>query len=75
MYEPIEIGDTIRTYINTTNFSKGAEPRFSEVTYKISGIEKNANGDEEYRLNGKSKAYCRHELRLVKPAQDHKTMD
>ena len=75
MYEPVEIRDTVRTYIKKANFSKGTEPRFSEVIYKVTGMEKNGNGDEEYTLNGKSKTYLRHELRLVKTVQDHKTMD
>ena len=76
VYHQINIGDTVRTYIKKTSFSKGTEPRFSETTYKIMDMHKNTNGDEEYTLNNsKTKAYLRHELRLVKTVQDHKTMD
>ena len=39
-------------------------------------MHKNTNGDEEYTLNNsKTKAYLRHDLRLVKQSQDHKTPD
>ena len=75
VYEPIQVGDTVRTYIKKTSFSKGTEPRYSETLYKVTDIQKNTNGDEEYTLNGKSKLYLRHELRLVKIVQDHTTMD
>ena len=57
--EPIEIGDTVKTFIKKANFSKGTELRFSEALFKVTGVEKNATGDEEYTLNGKSKAYLR----------------
>jgi len=72
-YEPIHVGDTVRTYIKKTSFSKGTEPRYSEVVHKVTGIQTNFNGDEEYTLNGKTKAYLRHELRLVRQSQDHTT--
>ena len=75
VYEPIQVGDTVRTYIKKTSFSKGTEPRYSETLYNVTDIQKNVNGDEEYSLNGKSKLYLRHELRLIKTVQDHKTMD
>ena len=55
VYEPINIGDTVRTYIKKTNFSKGTEPRFSETLFKVTDINKNSNGDEEYTLNSKNK--------------------
>ena len=71
----IDVGDTVRTYIKKTSFSKGADPRFSETTYKVTDINKNSNGDEEYTLNSKNKAYLRHELRLVNKIEDHKTLD
>ena len=74
VYEPIEVGDTVRTYIKITSFSKGADPRFSETTYKVTGISKNTTGDEEYTLNSKNKSYLRHELRLVKKMEDHTTI-
>jgi hypothetical protein len=74
-YEDIKVGDNVRTYIKKTSFSKGTEPRYSEVLYKVTGIQKNPNGDEEYTLSGKNKAYLRHELRLVRTVQDHTTMD
>ena len=51
VYEPIKVGDTVRTYIKKTSFSKGADPRFSETLYNVTNIEKNINGDEEYILN------------------------
>ena len=75
VYEPIQVGDTVRTYIKKTSFSKGADPRYSETLYKITDINKNSNGDEEYTLNSKNKNYLRHELRLIKTVQDHTTMD
>ena len=74
-YEDIHVGDTVRTSIKKTSFSKGSEPRFSETTYKVTDIKTNPNGDEEYILNGKKKPYIRHELRLVKSVQDSKTFD
>ena len=74
-YEPIQVGYTVRTYIKKTSFSKGADPRFSETLYKVTDIHQNSNGDEEYTLNSKNKSYLRHELRLAKIAQDHKTWD
>jgi len=66
VYEPIQVGDTVRTYIKKTSFSNGADPRFSETTYKITDINKHVTGDDEYMLNSKTKPYLRHELRLVK---------
>ena len=75
VYEPIHVGDTVRTYIKKTSFSKGSDPRFSETLYKVTDINTNSNGDEEYTLNSKNKAYLRHELRKVGTVQDHKTMD
>ena len=76
VYEPIQVGDTVRTYIKKTSFSKGADPRLSETLYKVTNIEKNINGDEEYTLNNsKNKTYLRHEMRLIRQSQDHKTMD
>ena len=75
-YEPISIGDTVRTYIKKTSFSKGTDSRYSETLYKVMEIHKNTNNDIEYTLNNsKTKAYLRHELRLVKTVQDHTTMD
>ena len=75
-YEPISIGDTVRTYIKKTSFSKGTEPRYSETLHKVMDKHKNTNGYEEYTLNNsKTQAYLRHELRLVKTVQDHTTMD
>jgi len=75
VYEPIKIGDTVRTYIKKTSFTKGSDPRFSETLYKVTDINENSNGDEEYTLNSKNKKYLRHELRLVNKVEDHKTMD
>ena len=76
VYEPIKIGDTVRTYIKKTSCSKATDARFSETLYKVTDIKENSNGDEEYTLNSKNKKYLRHELRLVSgPVQDHKTMD
>ena len=75
VYEPIKIGDTVRTYIKKTSFTKRPDPRFSEtLLVKVTDISKNSNGDEEYTLNSKNKTYLRHELRLVRIVQDHKTM-
>ena len=72
--EPIQVGDTVRAYIKKTSFSRGTEPRFSETTYKVTAIQKNVSGDEEYTLNRKSKSYLRHELRKVGRVEDSQTM-
>ena len=74
VYDPIKIGDTVRTYIKKASFTKGSDPRFSETLYKVTDTNENSNGDEEYTLNSRNKNYLRHELRLVKKVEDHKTL-
>ena len=76
-YEPLKVGDSVRTYEKKTSFSKGSEPRYSEKVYKVTYITKNSNNDEEYLLDDYSrrKVYLRHELRMVKGNEDANTMD
>jgi hypothetical protein len=74
-YTEIKVGDTVRTYIKKTSFSKGIEPRFSEVTYKVLQIDKGPGGDE-YTLNdSKKRRYLRHDLKHIGPIQDKDTLD
>ena len=75
-YTEIKVGDTVRTYIKKTSFSKGTEPRFSEVTYKVLQIDRNPNGDQEYTLNdSKQRKHLRHDLKLVSVIQSKDTLD
>jgi len=66
-YEPLKIGDSVRTFVKRTTFSKGTAPRYSETVHKIVNIGKNPNGDVEYLLDNysKRKVYQRYELRKV----------
>ena len=40
VYEPIQVGDKVRTCIKKTNFSKGTDPRFSETLYTVNDVKK-----------------------------------
>lgn len=60
-YEPLKVGDTVRTMIKKTTFRKQTDNKWSNETYKITFIK-----NSDYLINdGKRKVYNRFELLKV----------
>ena len=60
-YEPLKVGDTVRTMIKKTTFRKQTDNKWSNETYKITFIK-----NSDYLINdGKRKVYNRWELLKV----------
>ena len=71
MYEKIQVGDYVRIMQKKKTFTKGHEPRFSTEIYRVTHVGKNGG----YLINNPDhrRVWWRHELRLVRAAEDKDT--
>ena len=71
MYEKIQEGDSVRVMLKKKTFTKDHDPKFSTEVYKVTHVGK----DGGYLINNPDhrRIWWRHELRLIKSAEDKDT--
>jgi len=65
-YEPLKVGDYVRTFVETKSHSKQTDKRWSEEIYRITFVK-----DNQYLINDPSRrrVWNRHELLKIKGAE------
>ena len=65
-YEPLKVGDYVRTYVKKKSHQKQTDKRWSEEIYKITFIK-----DNQYMINdaNRKRVWSRHELLKIKGAE------
>ena len=71
MYEKIQVGDHVRVMLTKKTFTKAHDPKFSIQVYTVTHVSKYGG----YLINNVDhrRIWLRHELRLIKAAEDKDT--
>ena len=68
MYDKIQVGGHVRVMLNKKTFTKAHDPKFSTQVYTVTHVSKDGgsliNNPDHRRIR------LRHELRLIKAAED-----